>query len=274
MISLKSHVREDRKTILSVAMYVQFYQDYEPLIAMIRDFRNIVLDLDGCKLIQTKEDLESDFQVGVILHIESGRTFENAKEQLAEVYDLGVRGIIPVHFEDNKIGNSCDAPKRRFFLKRTDAGLSNYGANFVEECNKLGMWLDLSHCTDKTANSILEIADHAMVSHVGIRDLVHWQRNFPIKFFKKLAAKGGVFGLCPWQHLIGDKPDAYQSQIEFAVEYDLQKAICIGSDFGAPIGTHENYRSLFDLEKAMDDFPSIAEDMQWNNAFNFFQSAL
>ena len=275
LISLKGHIRDNHKTIISVAMYVQFYQSYDDLIDLIRNFRNEVIALEEVKLIETHEDLDDDFKLGIILHIESGRTFENVDEQIPEVFELGVRGIIPVHFHDNKIGVSCDAIKRRFWLDRKDPGLSEYGQHFVALCNKHHLWLDLAHCTDKTAQDILNFANHSMVSHVAIRDLVDWKRNFPIKFFKKLQEKQGVFGITPWQHLIGDKADAYQYQIQFALEHELENSLCIGSDFGAPIATHENYRSIFDLEKAVEDLdPQIAQKIKWNNAYQFLKRSL
>ncbi len=271
--SLRAHIKKDHKIILSVAMYVQFYQKYDDLIQLIKNFKNEIRQIEGVKLILNKDDLTADFSVGIILHIESARTLKDL-DQLDELHELGIRGVIPVHFHNNKIGQSCDDLARRFQLRKNDPGLSEFGIEFVKACNQKNIWLDLAHATDHTAEMILEHAKHVMVSHVGIRDLVGSKRNLPIKTLKKVAEKDGLIGLIPWKHLIGDEGNAYQKQIEFALEHNLAKALCIGSDLGAPIATHENYRSLFDLEKAVNEFPDIAQDMKWNNALNFFKKSL
>ena len=172
------------------------------------------------------------------------------------------------------IGTSCDHPLRRVGFNLKDAGLSEYGREFVEKCNELKIWLDLTHTTDKTADDILEIANYSMVSHVGIRDTVNRKRNKSVDFYKKLSNKGGLIGITPWCHLIGDEEDSFYKTLKYGLDHGLEKSLCIGTDFGAPIKTHNTIKSIFDIGNIIDELPHSTDNIRWNNAYDFLKNAL
>jgi membrane dipeptidase len=270
----QDHIKKNHKVILSVAMYVQIYQDYDSLVQLIKKFKEEISSLKETKLILNSADLDEEFKVGILLHVESGRVLENADVQLAELYSLGVRGIIPIHFKDNLVGTSCDDPLRRTGIKKSDQGLTEYGRGFIKKCNELKMWIDVTHTTDATASEILELGNFVMVSHIGIRDLVDRKRNKSIEFYKKLTSKGGLVGITAWCHLIGPDQDSLIKTYRFGLENELGESLCIGTDFGAPIKTHGSIKSIFDIANILDELPDSAENIQWNNAYRFFKEAL
>lgn len=269
-LQLQDHVVSERKTILSASIYVNFYRNYEFLKNMIINFKKQIASLgDEALLITQKSDLKKDFKLGIVLHIESARTIKQFENQLPELFDLGVRGVIPVHFVDNHLGSTCDDPFRRLNLKQQDLGITKEGERFVSLCNKLGIWIDLTHTTDVTGDDMLELADKVMVSHVGIRELNSLLRNKSLSFLKKVAQKQGVFGLSPWTHLIGAKTSAIEHHYQFAISNGLQQNICIGTDFGAPIGTSTNITSIFDIENLIGD-----ERFLYKNALGYLERSL
>lgn len=275
LYSLEGHIKENTKCLLGVALYVQVYQNYDDLILQIKTIKNEINKFgDDVRLITKKADLEGDYKVGIILHIESARILTNPKVQLPKLWEMGVRGITPLHFTDNHIGNSCDDPLRRVKIKKTDSGLTTQGVEFIKLMNELGMFVDLSHTMDTTADQILELANEVMVSHVSIRDNVPKLRNKSIDFLKKVAAKGGIFGLIPWQHLVGTDENGFQKSLETAIDYGLDHSACFGTDMGAPIKTHENIKSVFDLAAIADKYPEHAEKVKWENAYHFFERVL
>lgn len=276
LIDVKGHLRKDpdTKVILGAAMYVQVYQGYADLIKLTKEFVKHVESLGSdFKIIRTKADLESDFQVGVLLHVESARTMTQMHQQIPELFDLGIRGIIPIHFINNQFGDSGDDIYRRLKLKTKDNGLTDDGFRFIELCNKQEIWVDLSHATDRAADQMLEVTNFPMLSHIAIRDITNRPRNKNISFFQDVAKKNGIFGLTPWCHLIGDEADAYAKHITAANKHGLAKNICIGTDFGAPIKTYKSIKGLFDLGEIADQFDN-GEDIRWNNGFEFFKRAL
>lgn len=268
--SLGDHLHKDKKVILSVAMYVQVWSGYSHLKKMTEKFIAMVNSYgEEVKLIKTKEDLKANYKVGIILHVESARCLKNYEEQLPELFNLGIRGIIPIHFKDNRFGNSNDDPFRRIGIKSKDTGLTDDGKMFVEICNNLGIWLDLSHTADKTGQEILELANEVMVSHVGIRDLVNRKRNKDLTFLQSISDKNGIFGLTPWCHLVGNEEKDFIKQLNFSKENNLSKSACIGTDLGAPIKTSSKIRSIFDIARLTQD-----EDFIYKNAYSFFERVL
>lgn len=272
--SPSEHIRKDHQVILSVAMYSQFYEGYTHLVEMIKRFKLEVDQIDEAILISNKSDLSKEFKLGIILHIESARTIDNINDQLEEISSLGVRGIIPIHFKDNLIGTSCDDPIRRIAPNLHDKGLSDFGYDFVEKCNELKIWLDLTHTTDLTADQILIKANKVMVSHIGIRDLVNRRRNKTIRFYKKLAQKNGIIGITPWRHLIGQNKTSYIETVRFGIQNGLGESLCIGTDFGAPISSHESLKSIFDIGEQIDQLKEHSNNIKFENALRFFQSSL
>lgn len=242
---------------------------------MIKDFKNDLEKLGNrVQLITQQSDLDKDFNLGIILHIESARTLKNPLIQIQELYDLGIRGVIPMHFKDNHLGNSCDDLLRRTGFKRRDHGLTDIGERFIEKCNEMKIWLDLTHTSDQTALDILESANEVMVSHIGIRDLRKYDRNKTIHFYKKLVNKKGVIGITPWTHLIGKEKHQYLLNMKTLLSEGIEEAVCIGTDYGAPINTHKDFKSSLDLGHEINDQMIKPENILWNNAFNFFKRAL
>jgi len=271
---LEKHFVNDTKVILSVCVYAMPYQNYEFITNQLKEFTEAVKKYENIKLIKNKKDLEEDFQVGILFHLESARLLDNPKIQVPELFDLGIRGIIPIHFIDNIHGNSVDSPLRKLGLKKKDNGISNLCKELINVCNDKQIWLDLSHSTDKCGDQILERANQVMVSHVGIRDIISRQRNKTIDCFKAVHEKGGIFGISPWAILIGGKTNSFKKQFEFAIEKGLGKAVCIGSDFGAPVNTNKSTRSLFDMQAIVEGLDSHQTDILWDNAYGFLERAL
>ena len=269
---LEDHRNENYQTVISVSIYA--WQSFGQIVSMIKNLKSRIHQLSPkVQLITKKSDLYDSFQLGIILHVESGRLIQSPADQLVELYELGVRGIIALHFVDNFIGKSCDDPLRRFGLKGKDSGLTDAGFWFIEQMNHLGMWVDVTHTTDKTADDILSAANEVMASHVAIRDLTPRMRNKPLNFLKRLSEKNGIFGLLPWQHLVGEAQDGYFQHMKLAVEEGLDKHICLGTDFGAPIKTHNSIKSLYDCVSVAEQFDA-SEDIIFQNAFNFFKRVL
>lgn len=277
VLELESLANKNYQILFNVAIYPLYPQSFTCILDMISHLKkNISKSSCHVKLITQKRDLLSDFNIGIILHLESARFVTDIKEQVPLLFDHGIRGIIPIHFVDNQFGTSCDDPMRRFNLKTRDSGLSDLGHKLVEKMNALKMWVDLSHTTDQTANDIIEIADNIMISHVGIRDLIDRKRNKPISQLKKIACKNGLIGITPWQHLVGIKKSSFQETLSFALSHDLNSSLCIGSDFGAPIKTYPGLNSIYVLESEIDQLIDVQdkEDIKQENAFNYFTRVL
>lgn len=109
-------------------------------------------------------------------------------ENLRQFHGLGLRVLQLTHNERNAVGDS--------FREKTDAGLSLLGEAVVKEMNKLGMLIDLSHCSDQTTLQAIRLSTKPVaVTHAGCRALYPSLRNKPDEVIRALADQGGYFGI-------------------------------------------------------------------------------
>jgi membrane dipeptidase len=126
------------------------------------------------------------------LGIENGYAIGKDLNLIRHFYDQGVRYITLCHTSDNDI---CDSSTDR--TDPEDKGLSEFGRQVVEECNRRGMILDVSHASDRSFYEVLEVSQAPIIaSHSCTRAVCDNPRNLSDEMIKVLAAKGGVIQIC------------------------------------------------------------------------------
>src|ERR1044071_5115437 len=125
-------------------------------------------------------------KVGVLMGIEGGHAIENSLPALREFYRLGVRYMTLTHNNTNEWADACCDTARH-------NGLSDFGKEVVREMNRLGMFIDISHVSDKTMSDVLDISSAPVIaSHSSARALGNRPRNIPDDLLKRIAKNGGV----------------------------------------------------------------------------------
>lgn len=85
--------------------------------------------------------------------------------------------------------NICDSARG----KGEHGGLSAFGREVVQEMNRLGLMVDLSHGAESSFYDALELSSTPIVcSHSSCRALCNVPRNLTDEQMKALARKGGV----------------------------------------------------------------------------------
>jgi membrane dipeptidase len=125
-------------------------------------------------------------KVGVLMGIEGGHAIENSLSALREFYRLGVRYMTLTHNNTNEWADACcDEAKHN--------GLSDFGKEVVREMNRLGMFVDISHVSDKTMSDVLDVSKAPVIaSHSSARVFSNHKRNVPDELLKRIAQNGGV----------------------------------------------------------------------------------
>lgn len=129
-----------------------------------------------------------------LLAVEGGHVIGGKLERLATLRERGVRLLTITHFITNRI---CDA----HVGPRIHNGLSAFGREAVRSCEKLGIVVDMAHCTEPAFYQVLEeLEKPPVVTHTGLRMGRGSDRNLSDDQIKALAARGGAMGvlLCPW----------------------------------------------------------------------------
>ncbi len=122
----------------------------------------------------------------VLMGIEGGYAIENSLSALREFYRLGVRYMTLTHNVTHDWADAHrDAPKNN--------GLSDFGKEVVREMNRLGMFIDISHVSEKVMNDVLDISTAPIIaSHSSARALNDHTRNISDAVLKRVAKNGGV----------------------------------------------------------------------------------
>ena len=149
-----------------------------------------------------------------MLGMENGSPIQNDLALLHEFYRMGVRYVTLCHSAHNQLCDSC-APKEPKW-----GGLSPFGKKVVEEMNRLGMIVDVSHLSDASFYDCLKYSKAPIVAtHSCCRALCKHPRNMTDKMIKDLAKKGGVIQINFYPAFLSDAygVDAY---FDAADEYD------------------------------------------------------
>ena len=127
-------------------------------------------------------------KVLMALGMENGSPIEGRLENVRRYYDLGVRYITVAHAKSNHLSDASYDPDRRW------GGLSPFGRKVVEEMNRLGIMVDISHLTDSAAMQILRISKAPVIaSHSSCRTFTPgFERNIGDELIRAVAANGGV----------------------------------------------------------------------------------
>ena len=124
--------------------------------------------------------------VSIFLGMENGLPIQTDPALLRLFYRMGVRYMTLTHNGDNDICDSAAVAARW-------GGLSPFGREVVAEMNRLGMIVDLAHCSDATFWDCIEVSKAPIVStHSCCRALCSHRRNLTDEMIKALADKGGV----------------------------------------------------------------------------------
>src|SRR5262249_24881341 len=132
-------------------------------------------------------------RVGLVFGLESATPIENEIDRLDVLYGLGLRQIGIAYSDANALG--CG------LAEDTDGGLTQLRRRAVPRMNKLGVAIDVSHSSDRTA---LDVCAHSekpvLLTHAGARAVWDTARMKPDDVLRAVAATGGVIGISAAPH--------------------------------------------------------------------------
>jgi membrane dipeptidase len=125
-------------------------------------------------------------KIACLIGVEGGHSIDNSLSVLRTLHRLGVRYMTLTHSESLDWADSCsDAPKAN--------GLTAFGVSVVQEMNRLGMLVDLSHVSPATMKAALKATKAPVIfSHSSAFAVADHPRNVPDDVLKLVKANGGV----------------------------------------------------------------------------------
>lgn len=174
--------------------------------------------------------LKKEGKKSVLLGVENGYAIGKDIENIRRFRDMGVSYITLCHNGDNDI---CDSARGNNEWN----GLSPFGKQVVQEMNRRGIMVDVSHAAESTFYDALSVSQVPIIaSHSSCRALCDHPRNLTDEQIKALAAKGGMMGICLYKGFI--HPEEEKATLSDAIRHinhvvDLVGVdhVGIGSDF-------------------------------------------
>ncbi len=218
-------------------------------------------------VVNTQQILDNSAagKVSALLTIEEGEAIEGDISNLQKFYDRGVRMISFTWNFKNSLstpnGFDCD----EYCNVIPGEGLTAAGYEFIEEAERLGIILDISHISDSGLRDVLSTAKKPFVaSHSNCRALCTNTRNLTDEYIRDMADKGCISGVnfcSPFLHTHKDTAD-YGCTAERVVRHILHMIKIGGEDFPA-IGTDYDGIDSLNLEMKNASYMSLlADEMQ------------
>lgn len=164
---------------------------YGDVLQAIESNRDLTLIRSAGDVLEAKRHNKT----GILLGAEGGKLIENRIGNLDEFYGIGVRHILLTWAYNNYIGAGE--------LDTTGAGLSEFGREVVQEMNRLGMLIDLTHLSRPAMREVLALSSRPVLnSHSTVKSLSHRTPAMTEHEIRALADKGGVFAVHFMTHML------------------------------------------------------------------------
>ena len=165
----------------------------------------------------------------IVLGIENGLALEEKVENVAYFAQRGITYITLCHNGDNDI---CDSARGT----QTHGGLSPLGERVVQEMNRQGVMVDLSHAAESSFYDALQVSRQPIVcSHSNSRLLCDHPRNLTDDQLRALAQHGGVAHTTLYAGFLrtAGEADIYDAvrHLEHAISVMGIDHVGIGTDF-------------------------------------------
>lgn len=141
---------------------------------------------------------------------------------MVEFYQkLGLRIIQLCYNRKNSVGDGCS--------ERVDSGLTNFGEKVIEEMNRCGIVVDLSHTGYRTTMEAIEVSRKPVIfSHSNVKAIHDSERNLSDDQIKAVALKRGVIGMNGFPAFVAKNPRPHLTDLLNHVDYIAR---LVGTDY-------------------------------------------
>jgi membrane dipeptidase len=171
-----------RETLSKIGKWYRFLEDHNDLVLLVQSGEDILKARESGK-------------IGIILGTQNTSPIED-DIVLLEVYSrLGIKIMQLTYNNQNLIGSSC--------YEENDTGLSRFGKLVIQEMNRLGIIIDLSHVGEKTTLDTISASQRPVtITHANPLWIFPSKRNKSKEVLTALRDHSGMLGLCAYPFLM------------------------------------------------------------------------
>ncbi|XP_036950491.1 dipeptidase 2 [Acanthopagrus latus] len=263
-----TRLQEGRVQALMFAVYVMCGAQEKDAVRLTLEqidvVRRMCTEYPDFELVTSVQELQKSKdrrKIACLISIEGGHSIDSSLPALRMFYQLGVRSMALTH--------TCNTPwaesssKLYNVFQRKNNSLTTFGKAVVEEMNRLGMIVDLSHTSWDTALAVMNHSKAPVIfSHSSSFSICDNTRNVPDSLLHELKKNRGVIMVNLHSNFISCRKEANISNV--ADHFDHIKSVIgaesigIGGDFE---GASSFPRGLEDVSK----YPALIEELLRRN---------
>lgn len=201
-------------------------------VSTLAAFRHWILNHgDDFALVGTAQEVrraQAEGKMAVTFDIEGMNALDGRIEMVELYHRLGVRQMLFAYNRNNLAGGGCHDD---------DTGLTDFGRAVIDEMNRLGMFVDVTHCGYRTSMEAMERSSQPVIfSHSNPRAICDHERNITDEQIKACVATGGVIGVVGVSLFLGTAADGAQAQalanhVEYLLDVAGPRHVGIGLDY-------------------------------------------
>ncbi len=151
--------------------------------------RMVERDPDHLHMAKTAADIahiRDSGRIACLMGAEGGHSIEGSLGALQALSELGVRYMTLTHADSHEWADSATDDARH-------GGLSDFGEAVVEEMNRIGMLVDISHVSADTMRHAIRVSRAPVIaSHSSAFAIAPHPRNVPDDVLEMIGENGGV----------------------------------------------------------------------------------
>jgi membrane dipeptidase len=166
-------------------------QPYEAALSWLSGWDRLLRQRPDCFVrIESGHDfqrVQAEGKAGILVGFQSSSHFR-AVADVASFHALGQRVSQLTYNARDRIGCGC--------FETQDTGLTPYGAEIVAAMNRVGMVVDVSHCSERTCLDAFAVSRQpVLITHSNCRTLAANPRCKSDTVIRAMAERGGVMGI-------------------------------------------------------------------------------
>lgn len=220
-----THLKDTLDPVRHVQKMIDlFYEEMEKnkdSISVVYNYQDIIYNKNNNKM-------------SAMLTLEEGDVIDHDLSYLKKYYQIGVRMITLTWNFPNSLGYPNINKNQKY---ETIHGLTDFGIQYIQECERLGIIIDVSHLSDAGFYDVLKYTQSPFVaSHSNVRRLCSHARNLSDDMILQLANRGGVIGINYASNFLDENDDlsrvsAMVKHIQYIKKLAGIDCIGLGSDF-------------------------------------------
>lgn len=232
----------------------------DSLIDLVQSIANTYPDRFA--LAGSPEEVRQNFEAGKIslpMGMENGAPIEDDLSNVQYFFDRGIRYITLSHGKDNLITDSS------YDTTATHGGLSDFGRRTVEEMNRVGIMVDVSHISDSAFYDVMEVTEVPVIaSHSSVRRFTPgFERNMSDELIRALGENGGVIQINFGSDFLDSESQQSRAENREKLQATLEEQGLTAEDTAAqPIierFNQENPYRYSDVSKVADHIDHVVE---------------